>query len=218
MLHETDPRHGTYAGANQHWITRTPMCDPCADAAFKYAKRRKRDGDRLIPSYRATRRRDALYALGWSARQIAEAGGTTTAAIHQAGKRDTITPAAFEAVDRAFEALSMTLPEPSPYVTRNKNNAARDGLIPPLGWLDIDDEDEQPTDWAYRAPATRADIFDDLLARAGSLTELLRELDTSRDALEKWAVRNGYRDDFNRLSAADRMPTVYRNQHTKEAS
>lgn len=36
---DDDPRHGTHAGAMQHWIQDVPMCDPCRWAASRQRKR-----------------------------------------------------------------------------------------------------------------------------------------------------------------------------------
>lgn len=57
----TDPRHGTYAGAQVHKADGEPQCGPCADARYRYTKQMKfrlaRTGSNIVPLG------DAAYSL-----------------------------------------------------------------------------------------------------------------------------------------------------------
>lgn len=144
-----DPRHGTYAGAVQHWMAAEPLCDGCEVAARRYAKRRKAElystgQSRRVPSWRVRRRKEALQALGWTIQDIADAAGITFAAAWNAGKKNEVYRSTFEEIDRAYQQLHMARPEGG-YATRTRNRALRNGFAPPMAWDDIDDPNEKPT-------------------------------------------------------------------------
>jgi hypothetical protein len=71
-----------------------------------------------------------------------------------------------------------------------------------------------PIGWGYTEP-TRGDLLDDLDENGAGISEAVRVLDVSRDALEKWCARNGRGELYSRLVARENVGQVYRNQHTK---
>ncbi len=206
MLRADDPRHGLYAGAVAHWREGSPLCGACKLAA---TRRRKLNRLRVfqgnpssVPALGTVRRIRALQALGWSFPQIAEAAGLSARTLHNPTHRGTwVLRTTADAVDKAYEALSMTRPD-GPYAERCRAAAARKGWPPPLAWTNIDDPNEQPTDWAYTEP-TRAELLAELDDHGANLTEVCRRLGVGREALGKWASRHGMAATFSRLVARE---------------
>jgi len=160
-----------------------------------------------MPREGAARKIRALAAAGHELRSIAAELGMKPQAlaniIHDykpsAGR---VTRKTWDKVDDLYQRLHMT-PGPS---SRTKAIAAKRGWPPPLAWDDIDDPNETPTDWHYRPP-TRLEQFDALVERGAGLTEILRDLRVGRDALEKWAARNGRNVVYSALKAGEYVPT-----------
>jgi hypothetical protein len=190
-----DPRHGRSTGY------RLGCRDQCCQAAVTAVVLRRRRrlylekiDSTVMSSLGAQRRIRALVALGWSMAQISREADYTRAAIGHVLRRDVIHRDTFDRVAAVYERLSMTLP---PVVTktdknsfaRSKNLAASNGWPPPLAWDDIDDPDEQPTDWAY-TPSDRAELLAEFVDRGAGISEACRVLHTSREALQKWCGNN----------------------------
>lgn len=151
-----DERHGTTAGYSQGCRL---IC--CRAAHARWAAERRKSLyllriDRLHVDPTGTRRRiQALMAIGWSLTAISRALGHQETYAGQLCRHDTILRSTADKVARLYEQMSMTLPDTSsPFkaaiVARNIRVARDKGYIPPLGWDDIDDPDEQPTGWQYR--------------------------------------------------------------------
>jgi hypothetical protein len=79
----TDPRHGLYAGALQHWRDRESACEPCKAAARRADKRRELDrmygrppmvplGDRAHEIIRTTPRNQLTAATGITSHRLRE--------------------------------------------------------------------------------------------------------------------------------------------------
>ena len=148
-----DPRHGTNAGYVEHIATKTPSCQPCRDAhaAYKRGLRTRRYLARVDKLTRdatgAHRRIRALQAIGWTFAEINDAAGKP--GNHFGGfsgnvlRYRRIGPGTFAAIEQAYRALSMTVPQ-GPYRDRNRSIAKRRGYVPPLAWDDIDDPAETP--------------------------------------------------------------------------
>jgi hypothetical protein len=144
-----DPRHGSYAGASQHWKAGEPLCDPCASAAARRRKvnrvLRATGRAKMVPAVGTVRRIRALRCLGWTVEDIARETGVPAKTLRnpchrgQYVHRDT-----FNAVSRAYERLCMTQPEGG-YHVRARRHAVSMGWLPPLAWIDIDDPTEDPT-------------------------------------------------------------------------
>jgi hypothetical protein len=154
-----DPRHGTVRGHNA-----SCRCDPCDLAKYRYDKQRKAElhatGERrVVDSYRVKRRIEALQALGWPLRRIAVEAGVTHNHLTEHGRRKFAFRATFDAIDQAYQRLSMTLPPETTTgeksgAARARNNARRKGYAPPLAWDDIDTDVEpnatpQNPDWEH---------------------------------------------------------------------
>lgn len=212
-----DPRHGSPAGHNAGC-----RCEPCCAAKLAYDKRRRFDlmqgRDRTIPAWRLTRRIEALQTRGWSLRAIAaEAGVTHNHLVTYGRSRNRVYAAVFYKIDDAYERLAMKEPRQvtrgeKSGVARTKNFARRNGLVPPLAWIDIDDPNERPRGWCYTT-TERADMIRDLADLGANATEACRRLKLSRDALERWCQRNGMADVYRKLAARE---AVAENQHTRE--
>jgi hypothetical protein len=104
---------------------------------------------RYVSSLGATRRVQALIALGWSQARIADRlglrGSNFTALVHGRGL---ITQRRDRDVRALYEALSMTLPPETNQreriaASRSRRNAAERGWLPPLAW--DDDRMDDPT-------------------------------------------------------------------------
>lgn len=197
-----DPRHGTIAGYIAHGRTRTPTCDPCRRAKMRYEKARLVTGPRKVSALGTQRRLQALRALGWSLDDIAVACGYTGGgAFRYLLKSDTVTRATAAKVAAVYEQLALTTPTShrAPFCRRH---AARQGWPPPLAWDDIDNPDEQPTDWHYQ-PGDRGDLLEELDAQKVGISEVCRVLGLRRDTVEKWCERHGYTALFSRLVARE---------------
>jgi hypothetical protein len=158
----------------------------------------------------AQRRLHALAALGWTWAQIArEADGYSLTGIKHLsmGLLPVIESRNDEAIRRVYNKLCMTTPTPTDrvsraHVTRTKARAAANGWAPPLAYNNIDDLDETPADWQYVA-GPRTEQVNELDAQGVSISEACRRLNCTRDALEKWAERNGMGDVYKNLVARE---------------
>ena len=214
-----DPRHGTTAG----YIAGC-RDQECLRAKVRYAKRRRLEllttrQRRIVPTWRALRRIQALQALGWSVPAIAKEVGKNHRHLYSLSRHPTIYASTFVEIDAAYQRMLMRTPSaitPSERssVTKAKRYAARMGYVPPLAWDDIDDPDEQPRDWHYRAP-DRADAVADFAEQGLNATQAARRLHTSREALEVWCRRHGLSAEFRRMAAREALGG---NQWTREES
>lgn len=197
-----DRRHGTNAGHRAHITDKTPPCQPCKDAHATYRRnlwRRKylmRVDTLIVPAIGAHRRIRALQAIGWRLADIDAALGYTKGSngVHNITRQESIRRDTAERIEAVYERMCMT---PGPH-TRPRNLAVRRGWAPPLAWLNIDDPDETPTDWAYR-PSDRADILADLDEHHAGISEVCQVLDVRRETLDKWCARHGHGELFSRL-------------------
>lgn len=212
-----DPRHGQYAGAVAHWFDGERPCDECAQAEWRYRKRRKLDAlrgrPRSVLAIGTLRRVQALNALGYASTQIAEEAGLSIATLRSIGYHDaqTIHRTTADAVARAYERLCMTRPEGG-YAHRSRNMARRKGWLPPLAWDDIDDPDERPGDCHF-VEIDRSEAIRELADMGLGITQAARRLQMKPDALEKWCSRHRMRDVYRRLAARESLSI---NQHNRE--
>jgi hypothetical protein len=207
-MNPNDERHGTYAGAVQHWNAGEHCCDACRRAATRYRKGLKWEevhgSRRTVSPLGAVRRLQALQRLGWSIPAIARVTGLDHRLLYAVGLRhQSIRKTTHDAIVSAYEQLSMTkAPETTTAerisATRARMRAARNGFAPPLAWDDIDDPDEQPSGW-LRVQPERGELLTDLDEDGANIFEACRELKLSRDALERWCERHGMNDVFSRL-------------------
>lgn len=214
-----DPRHGTVAGYNHHNRTGFPACGSCRSAKMRYEKARLIKGGSLkVPAIGTRRRIQALRALGYSLGELAAAGGWKTehAAFKYPMLAETITAATAARVADVYERLCMTRAT-GPRANRLRMAALNKGWLPPLAWDNIDDPNEQPTDWRYQ-PADRVDLFHDLVDQGASISTVCNKLRVSRDTLEKWCERKGLRHLFVEIARRESAPREWRNQFTGGAA
>lgn len=144
-----DPRHGTYAGAVQHWFDKESLCDDCARAEWRYRKNKElrhlRGDSPTVPSIGTVRRFQALQALGWTGPEIAAEVGVSIYSLRSISYHGSAVVHSGTAAKMAaaYERMCMTRPE-GHYANRARAMAARKGWPPPLAWDDIDDPDEKP--------------------------------------------------------------------------
>ena len=96
-----------------------------------------------------TRRRiQALRAIGWSAKAIAEAAASAEARIQliSTGEQPTVRQSLAEKITKVFVELHQTPAPTGRSATRTKNHAVANGWAPPAAWDDIDDPTALP-DW-----------------------------------------------------------------------
>lgn len=198
-----DPRHGSYAGAVQHWLTPEPLCHPCWVASTRYRKARKLERlagqSRSVPALGVVRRVEALLALGWSWTAVADAAGMSVNALRSVKYHgsQTVRATTFEAVDAAYSQLSMILPQ-GRYPDRQRRWAARQGYAPPLAWDDID-TDPAPMGVRARELVQRHDHHtwedhDELRAQGYTRAQIAHRLGMTVDALEKALARRRKED------------------------
>lgn len=217
LMADDDPRHGTTAGYNAHYELQSPICGPCRLAKRRYDKRRiMRGGQLKVSSLGARRRIQALQALGYSRRDIAEAAGygRAHAALKWALDGDAITAATALRIYTAYDGLCMTLAT-NPRAERVRKHAAARGWPPPLAWTDIDDPAEQPTDWHYRED--RRALVSELLNDGHGISEVLRRLDMSRNSFHIWCSRHDMTAEYLALVSREYGAGGV-NQHTFEAA
>lgn len=53
-FNDDDPRHGTYAGAQQHRYRGTEKCEPCREAYAAYHREHRKSDERYLHSGRRT--------------------------------------------------------------------------------------------------------------------------------------------------------------------
>ena len=98
-----------------------------------------------VPAHGARRRLQALAALGWSTRVIAEKIGSHYRPLLKisSGERESVRLDNHQRIARVFRELSAVVPSGhSANITRGW--AAKNGYAPPLAWDDIDDPRERP--------------------------------------------------------------------------
>lgn len=146
-----DPRHGTYAGSIEHYVTKTPTCDPCKAAAAEYRRKRRarmyllRTDSLEVPAIGTLRRLQALAAIGHRLqdldREMGLARGCSSWFLRNT--RDVVHRKTADRVAELYERLSMTVPD-YPLAERARKTAAKKGWAPPLAWDNIDDPNERP--------------------------------------------------------------------------
>lgn len=123
-----DPRHGTYAGAQAHKKTGTPICDPCREARRAYQRHLSYDHDRnrrrRVSPKRAARHALALEAAGVPLSQIALRAGVSRGTVFRAVGRSYPQPPAMEATK-----LAAILSVPFPDAPANRGYVPRIGVI-----------------------------------------------------------------------------------------
>lgn len=190
-----DARHGTYAGAVQHWLNSEKACDPCARAGSRYRQERilraLSGNAATVPAVGSLRRIQALHALGWTGPQIAEAADISINTMRSIGYHDsgTVRTTTAAKIDAAYERLAMVRPE-GKYADRARRMARRRGWAPPLAFDNIDDPSERPDDAGYRPVKNRENAemaaeIDHLLGLGVSLHHAAKQLGVSVEAVEK---------------------------------
>lgn len=138
-----DARHGSYAGAVQHWMDGERTCDPCRLAGNRSRKRRKlaeHNGRPVqVDSGATVRRLRALQALGHPMPTVARLADLPVGTLHRltSVRNPFVRRATAEAVEATYERLCMTVPV-GRYVKRDRARAVAKGWLPPLAWLDIE--------------------------------------------------------------------------------
>ncbi len=104
------------------------------------------------------RRLQALHALGWPIKHVMDQTGHTPEIGKRAlrGEHINFSLDVRKSIADVYDRLSMTLPPAASKgvraaVERARRRSSTMGWLPPLAWDDIDDPDEQPTDWQYVA-------------------------------------------------------------------
>lgn len=175
-----------------------------------YRKRRylNRDQPLMVPAIGTQRRLRALFALGWTSRDLAPLLGVGDARVGYlaSDRQSTVLPDTAARVAAVYERLSMTIPTDPPRLSprhcgvraRQRRLAVRRGWAPPLAWDNIDDPAERPSDWRY-TPASRSEALTELVDRGAGISEVCSTLHVSREALEKWCARHGRSTEFSVL-------------------
>lgn len=197
-----DPRHGERRGYYAHRRDGEEACDACKHAAATAEAIRQlnlmRGEPGRVPALGTVRRLRALTRLGYDMVTLAREIGCQPMMVKKWVDRTEPDAYVFrptaEKVAAVYERLQMRLPPAETPTQRNavsraRGRAERNGWPPPLAWDNPDNPNETPTGWQYR-PADRADTLADLLDRSAGISEALRVLGVSYDALEKWCERH----------------------------
>jgi DNA-binding XRE family transcriptional regulator len=146
-----------------------------------------------VPATGATRRVQALAALGWTRAQIADAAG-----LHEHGIGDVMAGSVTyvyrttdQGIRRAYDALSMRHGRS----VHARRRAAAAGWPPPLAWDDftIDDPATQPEGAGYR-PAPVIESIRELEQDGLGRDAIARRLGVSRDAIDQAVLRAARKD------------------------
>lgn len=168
-------------------------CPDCTWAISRYQKDRIADRTagrpRTLSNVGALRRVQALRALGWPARVIADRIGVHERNLCRWPHRRWISRRLYERICAVYDELSMTT---GPDV-RARRHAERQGWPPPLAWDDetIDDPDARPFGTS-RSGRTHVGLREDelFLRTVGcSEHEIARRLGVSVAALERKRLR-----------------------------
>lgn len=155
------------------------------------------------------RRLKALNALGWSMNKIAATAGADVDGFKRLRNRAAPQFVRGEVADKViavYEELCMVSVSPGRASTRARNEARRNGWPPPLAWSDIDDPDEIPEDWHYKARdllVVRKDVMTEVVEAGGNISEACRALNTTRKNLQKWCERHDMSELYLTLTARE---------------
>lgn len=197
----TDPRHGTYAG-----YVAGCRDDCCRRASRTYHAIRTHERENLgrprtIPAIGTHRRIQALLAIGWTYRDMANRLGYSREAVRQVLLHQRVHRSTAEQIERVYRELSMTLPPTDTHaqrvtVARARNKAARNGWPVPLAWDDEAIDDPKATPAVVESWHQGADIDEWLhLVRCGEDPErAARRCGVGLNAIETAARRNDRRD------------------------
>lgn len=164
-----------------------------------------RDHALRVPPYRAERRLQALNAIGYTTRAMAEGIGITQQMVERimAGHRNWIDRRTFTRIDTFYRAACMT---PGGNAQSIANGVKR-GYAPPLAWDDIDDENELPQmDKLYRRRApesSRMTEIRELVEMGAGVNDVCRRLGITRSSLQRWLQRQNAHQTYLRLVAQD---------------
>lgn len=193
MIAADDPRHGTTRG--YHAGCRQRCCAAANSRRAKTYKLARLRGETVSkPALGVQRRIQALMCLGWTASDIAHAGGWANRNMilgilkGQRGRPCTwVERSTFDRIARVYDELSMRLPATSMYVTRTKNIATSRGWLPPLAWDDIDN-DPTPRRRADR-PRRRAEVDHAIVERvlAGEVLDTTQA--ERREIMRRWLAQ-----------------------------
>ena len=146
-------------------------------------------GPILVPAVGTTRRLRALYALGWTERDLAEGLGVSLCRVSHllTERRPTLSPDTVARVAALYDELSMAVPADTKPLRRGqtkhharaRRRARVLGWHPPLAWDDdaIDDPDAQPYGLRtndFRAHVTRPDPDQEPCDRCGVRRQVRR--------------------------------------------
>ena len=195
-----DERHGKQAGYVQGC---RDLC--CQRAHMVWMKRYRMGGARLVPSIGAQRRLQALMRIGWPLATLSRRLGRDRNYLKKVFMVERINARTHATVIALFDEFSMVVPVDTPTTNakhqRARDLAARNGWPPPLAWTNIDDPDEQPTDWQY----TPVDLKNVYHARDVDPVVVMRLLEGRRvkantaeriEALAQWKADGGSEREF----------------------
>lgn len=139
----TEIKHGTTAAYNRHGC----RCEPCREAVSRYHKQWRvrayaAGGHTKRDSTGTLRRLEALQALGWTYRDIAQASGLSVTALSKMlyYRTSVVYEHTANGVARAYAALSSRRGTNKSVASHARNR----GYAPPAAWDDIDDPAESP--------------------------------------------------------------------------
>jgi hypothetical protein len=165
-------------------------CTDCRAAQMRHMKMWKMgQTGRLIDPTGTHRRIRALNWLGWTWQEIAAACGKSSKEwVGELLKSQRVHSDTAATVERAYAAMSMTAPE-GPQRARVRRAAEKRGCVPPMGWLDLDDPDEQPdTGWRPVRNRPAAELLAEWAHLRGlgvSAHHAARQLGVTVEAVEK---------------------------------
>ena len=207
-----DPRHGQRRGYYAHRADGETACVPCkrAVAAAEAARHIRRGPGRISP-IGATRRIQALVAGGWGYAALERETGIAKEELRRyaIAERTYVYPRTLARLDAAFDRLCMkqppqTTPTEKQAVTKSRQTATANGWVRALAWTNIDDPDEQPTNWEYVA----VDPKNVYAARDVDPVVVMRLLEGVRvkantaervEALAQWKADGGSEAEFCRI-------------------
>lgn len=187
-------KHGTLTGYVKHRC----RCEPCADAQYKYEKRRRltiaRTGPLLIPNVGTMRRVRALMWLGWTRHGIAQHAGIAEETLRKYLRPGVqVRRVNAEKIAAVYDSLSMRTGPSN--ITAGKARSL--GYTSPLAWegIDIDDPAATPDTGPTRGPGRPGLNIEDIEWVIGggttNLDALATRLNSTPAAISKALYRAG---------------------------
>lgn len=155
--------------------------------------------DGWIDATGTIRRLQALNAIGWTNRDIATRLGHHHTWPERIKRYQIVHSTTAIAVRSIYNELSHTTPPHTPHRQGTRSRAQKRGWIPPTGWVDIDDPDEQPSRYTAKTRVAPDDLAW-MVETGETLLGVQARTGLTIDAIEASLRRHGHSNLWRRLT------------------